>query len=184
LDLDATLWLEQWLKRYPGTLILISHDRDFIDEVATHILHIEQHRLNQYTGNYSQFELQRAQKIALQQAQFTKQQRRIDEIHSFVARFRAKATKARQAQSRLKELDRMELIAPAHFDSPFSFMIPEAEKTSTPLVSLQRATLGYADKDVLQGIALSIVPGMRIGLLDLACFHRHEYRYGPDRATG
>jgi ATP-binding cassette subfamily F protein 3 len=165
LDLDATLWLEQWLKRYPGTLILISHDRDFIDEVATHILHIEQRQLHQYSGNYSQFELQRAQKIALQQAQYARQQRRIGEIQSFVARFRAKATKARQAQSRLKELDRMELIAPAHFDSPFSFLIPEAEKTSTPLVNLQRATLGYPDRTVLSGVSLSIVPGMRIGLL-------------------
>jgi ATP-binding cassette subfamily F protein 3 len=165
LDLDATLWLEQWLKRYPGTLILISHDRDFIDAVATHILHIEQRTLNQYTGNYSQFERQRAQKIALQQSQFAKQQRRIDEIHAFVARFKAKATKAKQAQSRLKELDRMELIAPAHFDSPFSFSFPESDKTSTPLINLQKTTLGYGDKSILRDVSLSIVPGARIGLL-------------------
>ena len=132
LDLDAMLWLEGWLKKYEGTLILISHDRDFIDAVATHILHIEHGQLNQYTGGYSAFELLRAQKLAQQQAQFEKQQQRVAEIHAFVRRFKAKATKAKQAQSRVKELERMEMIAPAHIDSPFSFHFPAAEKFRAP----------------------------------------------------
>jgi ATP-binding cassette subfamily F protein 3 len=166
LDLDAMLWLEQWLKQYRGTLLFISHDRDFIDSVATSILHFEHKKLNQYTGTYSDFERQRAEKLALQQSQYAKQQQRISEIHSFVNRFRAKATKAKQAQSRLKELERMELIAPAHVDSPFNFEFPEAEKQSSPLLNLSKADLGYDAKNViLKGFNCSIIPGQRIGLL-------------------
>lgn len=166
LDLDAMLWLEQWLKQYRGTLLFISHDRDFIDSVATGILHFEHKRLHQYTGTYSDFERQRAEKLALQQSQYAKQQQRISEIHSFVNRFRAKATKAKQAQSRLKELERMEMIAPAHVDSPFHFEFPEAEKQSSPLLNLSKAELGYDAKTVvLSGFNCSIIPGQRIGLL-------------------
>ncbi len=165
LDLDAMLWLEQWLKRYEGTVLFISHDRDFIDAVSTHILHFEHKQLNQYTGTYSDFEKQRAQKLAQQQAQYEKQQQRITEIQSFVNRFKAKATKAKQAQSRVKELERMELIAPAHIDSPFNFSFPESEKISSPLLSIQKADLGYSEKVILGEFTSSILPGTRVGLL-------------------
>lgn len=165
LDLDAMLWLENWLKQYTGTILFISHDRDFIDSLATHILHFEQRQLNLYTGSYSQFEVQRAQKLALQQAQYNKQQQRIGEIQSFVTRFKAKATKAKQAQSRMKELERMELIAPAHVDSPFHFTFPNADKTSSPLLNLQKADMGYAGTKILQGFSTALLPGQRIGLL-------------------
>jgi len=166
LDLDAMLWLEQWLKQYRGTLLFISHDRDFIDSVATSILHFEHQQLHQYTGSYSDFERLRAEKLALQQSQYEKQQQRIGEIQSFVNRFRAKATKAKQAQSRLKELERMELIAPAHVDSPFSFVFPESDKQSSPLLNLNHSDLGYSAESVVLGdFSCSILPGQRIGLL-------------------
>ncbi|PID43688.1 MAG: ABC transporter ATP-binding protein [Proteobacteria bacterium] len=166
LDLDATLWLEKWLNSYPGMLLLISHDRDFIDRVAQIIVHFDQRRLISYTGNYSSFEKQKAERLAQQQAAFEKQQTRKAEIEDFVRRFRAKATKARQAQSRLKELERMEEIAPAHIDSPFHFSFPCSDKMSTPLVSLNQASLGYCpDQPVLGGVRLSILPGTRVGLL-------------------
>lgn len=165
LDLEATLWLEGWLKNYPGTLLFISHDRDFIDAVASHIVHLHQQQLTLYPGNYSAYERIRAEKLAQQQAQYEKQQVRIAEIDNFVRRFRAKATKAKQAQSRLKELERMELIAPAHVDSPFQFAFPCYEKMSSPLLSIDQADLGYSDKVILPKVKLSIVPGHRIGLL-------------------
>jgi len=165
LDLDATLWLEQWLINYPGTLVLISHDRDFLDRVATHIVHLEQRELTLYRGNYSAFERSRAERLAQQQASFQKQQQRVAEIESFVRRFKAKATKAKQAQSRIKELERMERIAPAHVDSPFSFRFQASDKISSPLLSLRKAELGYADKAVLGGCTLSLQPDQRIGLL-------------------
>jgi len=165
LDLDAMLWLERWLKQYTGTVLFISHDRDFIDSVATHILHFEHRLLNQYTGGYSNFEIQRAQKLAQQQAQFEKQQQRIGEIQAFVNRFKAKATKAKQAQSRVKELARMELIAPAHVDSPFNFSFPDADKTSNPLLNVQHAQLGYEGSPVISEFSCSILPGTRVGLL-------------------
>ncbi len=165
LDLDAMLWLEQWLKRFTGTVLFISHDRDFIDAVSTHILHFEHKRLNQYTGSYSAFELQRAEKLSQQQAKYEKQQQRISEIESFVNRFKAKASKAKQAQSRVKELERMALIAPAHIDSPFNFSFPVSEKISSPLLNLQKCDLGYGHKAILNQFSTSILPGMRIGLL-------------------
>src|SRR5882672_11102554 len=121
LDLEAVLWLEEWLRRYPGTLLLITHDRDFLDAVVDTIVHVDGLSLTAYTGNYAQFERERAQQLSLQQAAYVKQQRQIAHLHSFVDRFRAKATKARQAQSRIKALERMELIAAAHVDSPFTF---------------------------------------------------------------
>jgi ATP-binding cassette subfamily F protein 3 len=165
LDLDAELWLEQWLQRYPGSLILISHDRDFIDSVCNHVTHIESHTLTTYRGNYSSFEQQRADRLAQQQSNYDKQQRRIAEIHSFVSRFRAKATKAKQAQSRLKELERMEKIAPAHIDSPFHFSFPLPERFSDPLLNITHAQLGYGGSCIVGGFNLSIHPGSRIGLL-------------------
>ncbi len=165
LDLDAVLWLEQWLAQYPGTLLLISHDRDFLDSVVGHIVHFDHRTLVHYRGNYSSFERQRAEYLAQRQAAYEKQQQRVREIEQFVARFRAKASKARQAQSRLKELERMEQIAPAHVDSPFRFSFPDAEKSSHPLVTFRDAAVGYDGGAVLTGVDFSLLPGARIGLL-------------------
>lgn len=165
LDLDATLWLEQWLKSYPGTLLLISHDRDFLDNVVGHIVHMSAQQLTLYKGNYTAFERAKAERLSQQQAAFEKQQERIQQIESFVRRFRAKASKAKQAQSRLKELERMEQLSPAHIDSPFTFSFANSEKTSSPLLSLQHTALGYADTCILQTLSLTLTPGERIGLL-------------------
>lgn len=167
LDLDATLWLEQWLKVYPGTLLLISHDRDFLDNIVTDIANIEGRQLVSYRGNYSAYERQRAERLAQQQALYEKQQQRIAEINRFVTRFKAKATKARQAQSRVKELARMETIAPAHVDSPFNFTFREADKQSDPLLDLRDAQLGYGNRPVLENVRLRLQPGARIGLLGM-----------------
>ena len=165
LDLDATLWLENWLSRYKGTLVIISHDRDFLDNIVDRIVCVEQQKLDSYSGNYSAFERQRAEKLAQQQLSFDKQQERIAHIEDFIRRFRAKATKARQAQSRIKELERMEKIAPAHVDSPFSFTFTCADKMSTPLVHIARANIGYDNKIILQNVELSVVAETRIALL-------------------
>ncbi len=166
LDLDAVLWLEDWLARYPGTLLLITHDRDFLDRVATTIVHIDARRLTSYTGNYSQFEVERAQQLALQQATYVKQQRQIAHLTAFVDRFRAKATKAKQAQSRIKALERMERIAAAHVDSPFEFSFPAVDTTPRQLVRLEQATLAYGDAPpILAGFDFNIMGGDRIGLL-------------------
>ncbi|MCR8922218.1 ATP-binding cassette domain-containing protein [Dasania sp. GY-MA-18] len=165
LDLDAELWLEQWLQNYDGSLLLISHDRDFIDSVCDGIVHIEHQQLTTYTGNYSAFERQRAERLAQQQINYQKQQQRISEINDFVRRFRAKATKAKQAQSRLKELSRMEAIAPAHIDSPFDFSFPKPERFSDPLLNISHGQLGYGDSIIIDQLNLSIHPGSRIGLL-------------------
>jgi len=165
LDLDTVIWLEGWLRAYQGTLLLISHDRDFLDSVADHIVHLENQQASLYKGNYSAFERVRAERLALRQAQYRKQQREIAHIRSFVDRFRAKASKARQAQSRIKALERMELIAPAHVDSPFHFSLLPAEKTPTPLLRIENASVGYGSALVLSGIRLTLTPGDRIGLL-------------------
>ncbi|NVZ09639.1 ATP-binding cassette domain-containing protein [Allochromatium humboldtianum] len=165
LDLDAVIWLEGWLKAYPGTLLLISHDRDFLDAVVGHTLHLEHQRLTLYTGNYSAFERQRAERLAQQQAAYARQQREIAHMHSFVERFRAKASKARQAQSRLKALERLELIAPAHIDSPFRFGFEPAENLPRPLLRLDEAVAGYGERPILDGVGFSLDPGDRIGLL-------------------
>ncbi|MEH6824287.1 MAG: ATP-binding cassette domain-containing protein [Motiliproteus sp.] len=165
LDLDATLWLEQWLKTHEGTLILISHDRDFLDRVVGHIVHLDKAKLTLYKGNYSAFETLRAEKLSHQKAAFEKQQQRIGEIESFVRRFKAQATKAKQAQSRIKELERMERIAPAHVDSPFSFSFQCTHKMSSPLLVLDKAELGYAGKSIIKECTLQLLPEMRIGLL-------------------
>lgn len=165
LDLDATLWLEQWLKTYPGTLLLISHDRDFLDQVVTHIVHMYRQKLDLYKGQYSAFERAKAEKLAQQQAAFEKQQQRISEIENFVRRFRAKATKAKQAQSRLKELERMETISAAHVDSPFHFHFRSSDKVSNPLLTIRDADCGYVDSIILNKLSLTLTPGSRIGLL-------------------
>jgi ATP-binding cassette subfamily F protein 3 len=165
LDLDAVIYLQDWLVKYPGTLLLISHDRDFLDTITDHIIHIEQNKAEIYTGNYSDFERMRAEKLAQQQTAFEKQQREIAHIQSFVDRFKAQATKARQAQSRIKALERMELIAQAHVDSPFGFSFPPPKKMPNPLLKLEAADIGYGDKVVVHNANLSISPGDRIGLL-------------------
>ena len=166
LDLDAVLWLEDWLVRYPGTLVLITHDRDFLDGVATSIVHVDAQKLKTYTGNYSQFERERALQLALQQATYAKQQRQIAHLQSFVDRFRAKATKAKQAQSRIKALERMERIAAAHVDSPFEFTFPPVDVAAKQLVRLEHVTLGYdRAPPILADLDWAILAGERIGLL-------------------
>lgn len=164
LDLDAIVWLENYLKRYEGTLIVISHDREFLDAVTDHTLHIEQQQLFWYKGNYSAFEHLRAQRLEQQQSAYEKQQKVREHMEKFVERFRAKATKARQAQSRLKALARLEDIAAAHVDSPFTFSFPQAAKMSSPLLVLDKAQLGYNGSALLT-VNLNIQPGSRIGLL-------------------
>ena len=166
LDLDAVLWLEDWLTRYPGTLLLITHDRDFLDGVVDGIVHFDARKLKSYTGNYSQFERERAQQLALQQATYVKQQRQIAHLQAFIDRFRAKATKAKQAQSRMKALERMERIAAAHADSPFEFVFAPVTIAAQRLVQLERVTLGYSGRPpVLEGLDWGILNGDRIGLL-------------------
>ena len=165
LDLDAVLWLEDWLRGYPGALLLISHDREFLDRVVNVIVHIEHEKLGVYTGNYSEFEVRRAAQLAGQQAAYAQQQRQIAHIRSYVDRFKAQATKARQAQSRMKALERMELIAPAHVDTPFHFAFRAPLKVPNPLLSLEHVTAGYAERRVVKGAEVSLVPGDRVGLL-------------------
>ena len=165
LDLDAVIWLQDWLCKYPGTLLLISHDRDFLDTITDHIVHIEQNKAEIYTGNYSAFEKMRAEKLAQQQSAYQKQQREIAHIQSFVDRFKAQATKARQAQSRIKALERMEVIAMAHVDSPFDFSFAKPGKMPNPLLTLDKVSIGYGDVCVIKQASLSISPGDRIGLL-------------------
>ncbi|MGR2857235.1 ABC transporter ATP-binding protein [Erwinia sp. 1181_3] len=165
LDLDAVIWLERWLKSYSGTLILISHDRDFLDPVVDKILHIEQQFIFEYTGNYSSFEIQRATKLSQQQSMFEHQQQKVAHLQSFIDRFKAKASKAKQAQSRIKMLERMELIAPAHVDNPFTFSFREPESLPNPLLKMEKVSAGYGDRKILNSIKLNLVPGSRIGLL-------------------
>ncbi len=165
LDLEATIWLENWLNTFQGTLIIVSHDRDFLDHVVKATVHLEAQQLNYYRGGYSDFEIQRSERLSQQQALFEKQQTRVKEINAFVSRFRAKASKAKQAQSRVKELQRMELVAPAHSDSPFSFRIPCAEKCPQTLVNFSQATIGYDDEHCVKNINLSIHNSTRIALL-------------------
>jgi ATP-binding cassette, subfamily F, member 3 len=165
LDLPAILWLERWLKRYEGILLIVSHDRDFLDQVCTRIAHIEHEEIRLFTGNYSQFESLRAEQLAQQQAMYTRQQKEIKHIQSYVDRFRYKASKARQAQSRLKMLERMERIAPAHVDSPFRFHFIEPKKQPQHLLGLTDAAVGYGEDVILDKINLNLSAGDRIGLL-------------------
>ena len=169
LDLDAVIWLERWLVQYQGTLVLISHDRDFLDPIVTKILHIENQKLNEYTGDYSSFEVQRATKLAQQTAMYRQQQQKISHLQKYIDRFKAKATKAKQAQSRMKALERMELIAPAYVDNPFTFEFRPPQSLPNPLVMIEQASAGYGSGEsaveILSKIKLNLVPGSRIGLL-------------------
>ncbi|MBV4464397.1 ATP-binding cassette subfamily F protein 3 [Pseudomonas sp. F-14 TE3623] len=165
LDLDAIIWLEEWLKSYPGTLMLISHDRDFLDAVVDHVAHVDQRKITLYRGGYSAFERARAERLAQQQQAYEKQQAQRAHMESYIARFKAQATKARQAQSRIKALERMEELSAAHVDSPFDFVFRESTKISSPLIDLSDARLGYGDKAILEKVKLQLTPGARIGLL-------------------
>lgn len=165
LDLDAVIWLESWLKSYSGTLLLISHDREFLDAIVNYIAHIEFQKLTLYKGGYSDFERQRAEKMALQQAMHEKQQRKVAHLHSYIDRFKAQATKARQAQSRIKALERMEMISAAHVDSQFSFSFRAPSSAPEPLLAISDIDVGYADKPILSNVSLTVRPKERIGLL-------------------
>jgi ATP-binding cassette subfamily F protein 3 len=165
LDLDAIVWLERWLASYPGTLVVISHDREFLDGFTTHTLHLGERRLTLYTGNYSAFEEQRAARMALQQATFERQQREIARMERFIARFKAKASKARQAQSRVKALARMEKVAAAHVDAPFDFEFAEPGRVPDPLLALEDVEAGYGERVVLSDVQLQLRPGASLGLL-------------------
>lgn len=165
LDLDAVLWLQRWLKKFDGTLVLISHDRDFLDDVINQILHIEHQKAKLYSGNYSAFERQRAEHLAQQDAQYQKQQKEVEHLTAFVDRFRAKASKAKQAQSRLKRLQKLPDLAPAHVDSQFSFTFKQPDTMPYPLLSVENADCGYGNTVILKQAKLMLVPGSRIGLL-------------------
>jgi ATP-binding cassette subfamily F protein 3 len=170
LDLDAIVWLEDWLHRYPGTLVVISHDREFLDSVCDVTLHLENQQVKRYGGNYSQFEILRAQQLALQQSAYEKQQRTVAHLQSFIDRFKAKATKARQAQSRVKALEKMELIAPAHASSPFTFEFRTPDSAPNPMLVMEDVRCGYRAEDgtetpIVERVTLSIQNGQRIGLL-------------------
>jgi len=169
LDLDAIVWLEDWLKRYAGTLLIISHDREFLDGICGVTLHVENRQVKRYTGNYSAFERMRAEQLVLQQSAYERQQREVAHLQSFVDRFRYKASKARQAQSRIKMLEKMEKLAPVHVSSPFSFEFREPDAAPSPMLTLEHLRCGYAlesgEKTVLDGIELSLLNGQRIGLL-------------------
>ncbi len=165
LDLEAVVWLEGWLKSYRGSLLLISHDRDFLDGVCTHVIHFEQGAVNLYSGNYSAFERLRAERLAGQQATYLRQQREVAHIKSFVERFKAKASKARQAQSRVKALERMELVAAVNADSPFTFSMRTPDKLPHPLLQLNNVSGGYGGTALFSGVKFSLAPGDRIGLL-------------------
>lgn len=165
LDLDAVLWLEGWLKHYQGTLLLISHDRDFLDATVDHIAFIANQKLKLYSGHYSSFEKQRADELLIQQATFEKQQKKLAHLQSFVNRFRAKATKARQAQSRIKAIERMDLVCAVQAESEFQFEFKAPEQCPNPLIQLQKANLAYGDKVVLKNINLSLSPRERIAIL-------------------
>ncbi len=172
LDLDAILWVEDWLKRYAGTLIIISHDRDFLDGVVNVVVHIDSHKLRRYSGNYSEFESQRAAAVVLAAAQYQKQQRERAHLESFINRFRAKATKARQAQSRMKMLAKMEELAPLHVSAPFSFEFREPLKAPDPLITLDSVDAGYrleggGEKTVVRDIRFTLRGGERYGLLGI-----------------
>ncbi|ALO33592.1 ABC transporter ATP-binding protein [Colwellia sp. MT41] len=171
LDLDAVIWLQRWLKRFTGTLVLISHDRDFLDTVIGQILHIEHQQAKLYNGNYTSFERQRREHLAQQDAQYQKQQKEAAHLTAFVDRFRAKASKAKQAQSRLKRLEKLPDLAPAHVDSQFTFSFEQPESLPYPLLSLKDSQCGYPKSDqseqkiILDSVSLTLVPGSRIGLL-------------------
>ncbi|QEA14173.1 ABC-F family ATP-binding cassette domain-containing protein [Comamonas flocculans] len=170
LDLDALVWLEGWLRRYPGTLLMISHDREFLDAIAQVTLHIEHARLTRYSGNYSAFEEQRAQQLLLQQAAYERQQEKIAHLQHFIDRFKAKATKARQAQSRVKQIERMEKVAPVLAEADFSFTFREPANLPNPMLAIRDASFGYRGEDgralpIVRGVTQTVLAGQRIGIL-------------------
>ncbi|MDH3325332.1 MAG: ATP-binding cassette domain-containing protein [Gammaproteobacteria bacterium] len=165
LDLDAVLWLEDYLKSYAGTLLLISHDRDFLDSVINQVLHISRHQVSIYNGNYSSYENFRTQQIALQQAGYEKQQKHIQHVQSFINRFKAQATKAKQAQSRIKALEKLELIGPAHIDSPFHFSFKAPANNPHTLLRLDDVSVAYGQKPIIENVNLNMFAGDRIGIL-------------------
>jgi ATP-binding cassette subfamily F protein 3 len=172
LDLDAILWLEDWLRRYAGTLLIVSHDRDFLDGVVNVVVHIDNRKLRRYSGNYSAFEVQRAAAVVLAASQYEKQQRERAHLESFINRFRAKATKAKQAQSRMKMLAKMEELAPLHASAPFSFEFRDPLKAPDPLLVLEDVDAGYKienapDRIVVRGVTFSLQSGQRYGLLGI-----------------
>ena len=175
LDLDALVWLEAWLKRYLGTMLVISHDREFLDAVTDVTVHIESAKLTRYGGNYSKFEDLRAEQMALQQGAYSKQQDKIAHLQKFIARFKAKASKAKQAQSRVKALDRMEKIAPLLAEADFTFEFKEPANLPNPMLSMQNAYFGYPPPEdapegtqptvIVQNVSKSVLAGQRIGIL-------------------
>lgn len=165
LDLDAVIWLERWLARYSGTLILISHDKSFLDNTVTEIVSVESQKLMSYTGNYASFERQRAERLRLQDLEFQKQQAKVAHLESFINRFKAKASKAKQAQSRIKQLEKMEDLLPAHAQSQFSFEFFAPPKLPNPLVKMEEVQVGYDETVIIDSLHLNLVPGSRIGLL-------------------
>lgn len=165
LDLDTILWLEKWMKNYPGTLIVISHDRDFLDNTVDHIIHVEKQAINLYKGNYSAFEKLRAEALSHQQALYERQQQQIKHMMSYVERFRYKASKAKQAQSRLKAIERIDVLSQAQLDSPFHFEFKAPQRCSPPLVKLSDVRLAYGEETILDAVNLQLLPESRIGLL-------------------
>ncbi|MEN9320483.1 MAG: hypothetical protein RL039_296, partial [Pseudomonadota bacterium] len=170
LDLDALVWLEAWLKRYTGTLVIISHDREFLDATTSVTLHIDQGRLTRYGGNYSKFEELHAQQLVLQQASFERQQEKIAHLQSFIDRFKAKATKAKQAQSRVKQIERMEKVAPVLASADFTFAFQEPANLPNPMLAISDAAFGYTSEagistTILQGVSRTVLAGQRIGIL-------------------
>ncbi|GGH61594.1 ABC transporter ATP-binding protein [Comamonas phosphati] len=170
LDLDALVWLEAWLKRYPGTLLVISHDREFLDAITNVTLHIDSAQLTRYGGNYSKFEELRAQQMVLQQAAYERQQDKIAHLQKFIDRFKAKATKAKQAQSRVKQIERMEKVAPILASADFTFEFKEPANLPNPMLAITDAAFGYGDDEgnatvILRGVNRSVLAGQRIGIL-------------------
>ena len=167
LDLDTTIWLERWLSRFEGTLLIISHDRDFLDKTVSQILHINEGRATIYRGNYSSFERQYSDNLMHQESQFKKQELERERIKAFAARFRAKATKAKQVQSRLRALEHLTQVAPIHAGSHYSFSFSNPEKASTPLIDIEKSQLGYEENIVIKDVTLRVYPEDRIGILGM-----------------
>ena len=167
LDMEAIIWLERYLKLYPDVVLMVSHDRDFLDRTVSHIAHIEHQQMKLYTGNYSSFEVERLQQLTLQGAQYKKQQAQIAHIKKFVERFGSKASKAKQAQSRVKSLEKMELIKPIYEGSPFKFEFMQPERMPDPMLTMNKVNLGYGDKVIIKQANITIRTTQRIGLLGI-----------------
>ncbi len=165
LDMEAIIWLEDFLRQYAGGILVVSHDRDFLDNIVTHIAHVENHQLKLYTGNFSHFEVERANAIRLQNAAHRNQQAQINHMMKFVTRFGAKANKAKQAQSRLKAIEKMDLIKPIYEKSPFTFCFKKPKTMPNPMLKMDRVSFGYDEKPVISQIQFSLMPGQRLGLL-------------------